>query len=252
MPRSMNSRPRHSKALPALAIFAREPVPGKAKTRLISLLGPRGAADFHSALVSDTLQKVNALGARVSPYFFLAGRKFPVSSSLSDYKLKRQRGADLGARLESAFEALFKHHDRALVTGTDSPLLAGRVLLRALEKLRASDAVLGPCPDGGFYLVGLRRLTPGLFEGVRWGSEWAFEDMRANLQTHGFSCLILETVEDVDRAEDVARLKDLLAASAASRRVAPSAWRFLRDFFALEVQGKKRKMERPSNPPTDR
>jgi uncharacterized protein len=252
VPRSISSRSRLSKILPALAVFAREPVPGKAKTRLIPLLGPRGAADFHSALVSDTLQKVNALGERVSPYFFLAGKKFPVSSSLSDYTLKRQRGADLGARLENAFHDLFKHHARALVTGTDSPLVAGRDLLRALESLHASDAVLGPCPDGGFYLVGFRRMTPGLFDGVRWGSEWAFQDMRSNLQAHGFSCELLSEVEDVDRAEDVERLKDVLAGSAACRRVAPSAWRFLRDFFALKGRGRNGRRERLPIPKTER
>lgn len=223
-----------TKLLPALAVFARAPVPGKAKTRLIPLLGPKGAADFHAALVSDTLQKVNALGSRVAPYFFLAGTKFPVSSSLSDYTLKKQRGASLGERLEAAFQTLLRRHPRALVTGTDSPLLSGRTWLQALEKLRVSDAVLGPCPDGGFYLIGLRRPANGLFEKVRWGSESAFEDMRANLQTQGLSCSILDPVGDVDRPEDVVRLKDALQSSAASRRLAPSTWRFLQEFYALD------------------
>jgi uncharacterized protein len=232
--RSPGSRSILTKELPALAIFARAPVPRQAKTRLIPLLGPRGAAEFHAALVSDVLQKVNALGARVSPYFFLAGARFPVSSSLSDYTLERQRGGDLGKRLERALRDLLARHRRALVIGTDSPLLPKRILLRALEKLRRSDAVLGPCPDGGFYLIGLRRLERGLFNEVRWGGASAFRDMRENLVAQGFSCAILEPVEDVDRPADVVRLGEALARSRAMRKLAPSAWRFLQQFFVLK------------------
>jgi rSAM/selenodomain-associated transferase 1 len=226
--------------LPALAIFARAPIPRQAKTRLIPLLGPRGAADFHAALVSDVLQKVNALGSQVAPYLFLAGGRYPVSSSLSDYKLVRQCGADLGERLERAFRRLLKRHRRALVIGTDSPLLAGRGLLRALEKLRVADAVLGPCPDGGFYVIGLRRLVPGLFEGVRWGSASACRNMQERLLAHNYSCAMLEPVDDVDRPSDVARLNRELTANPAARRLAPSAWRFLQEFFVVEGEVKKR------------
>jgi uncharacterized protein len=251
LPRSANSRLTPSKIPPALAVFARAPIAGAAKTRLIPLLGPRGAADFHAALVSDTLQRVNALGDRVAPYFFLAGDKFPVSSSLSDYTLKRQHGEDLGERLADAFRALLKRHRRVLVTGTDSPLLSRQGLLRALERLRASDAVLGPCPDGGFYAVGLRRLEKGLFENVRWGSASAFQDLLANLKTRDFSFAIVGSVEDVDRPEDVERLKAALVESAAARGLAPSTWRFLRDFFALKAAPRRVRKEKSKPPPTE-
>jgi rSAM/selenodomain-associated transferase 1 len=231
--------PVFSESLPALAIFARAPVPRQAKTRLIPLLGPRGAADFHAALVSDVLQKVNALGSQVVPYFFLAGGRYPISSSLSDCTLVRQRGVDLGERLEHAFRRLLKRHHRALVIGTDSPLLSGRVLLRAVEELRSADAVLGPCPDGGFYVIGLRRLVPGLFDSVRWGSASACRDMRQSLLAHNYSCAMLEPVDDVDRPSDVVRLRRDLTANAAARRFAPSAWRFLQQLFVLEGEAKK-------------
>jgi uncharacterized protein len=225
---------------PALAVFARAPIPRHAKTRLIPLLGPRGAAEFHAGLVSDALQKVNALGSRVSPYFFLASGHYPVSSSLSDYTLKRQRGADLGERLDRAFRGLLRRHGRALVIGTDSPLLPKRTLTQALDELRVSDAVLGPCPDGGFYLIGLRRLERGLFDDVRWGTASAFRDMRENLLAHNYSCAILELVEDVDRPADVTRLGEELFRSRVARRLAPSAWRFLQQFFVLKRAGKRR------------
>jgi uncharacterized protein len=220
-------------APPALAVFARAPAAGEAKTRLRPLLGPRGAADFHAALISDTLRKVNALGRSVVRYFFLAGRDFPVTSSLSDYTLHRQSGADLGKRLEGAFHRLLRRHRRVVVIGTDSPLLPPRLLRTAFAELRVCEAVLGPCPDGGFYLVGLRRLPRGLFHGVRWGSAFARRDVLARLARRGLSCALLEPLADVDLARDVKRLKAQMLSSGAARRLAPHAWSFLRIFFSL-------------------
>jgi uncharacterized protein len=246
--RTSTVRSRRRRVVPALAIFARSPIPGQAKTRLIPLLGPRGAAEFHAALVSDVIRKVNAIGNRVSPYFFLSGRDFPVSSSLSDYTLRRQQGKDLGARLDAAFRQLLRRRPCAVVVGTDSPALAERVLLRSIEKLQACDAVLGPCPDGGFYLIGLRRITSGLFSGVQWGSDSAFRDMQANLEASGFTCSILEPLPDVDRPDDVERLKDELVESRAARRCAPSTWKFLKEFFVLKGSRKKLGDKAPAEP----
>jgi len=211
-----------------VAIFARAPSAGRAKTRLIPLLGARGAAEFHAALISDTLRKVNVLAGRVSRYLFLAGREIPVTESLLDYTLVRQRGPNLGARLEKAFRQLLRRHPAAVVIGTDSPTLPPRLLRKALGELRSCDAVLGPCPDGGYYLIGLRRLSPGVFRGVRWGSAVAFRDTLRNLLRRTFACAILEPIADVDRPEDLRRLARKLARSAEARRAAPAVWRFLK------------------------
>jgi uncharacterized protein len=218
---------------PALAVFARAPVAGEAKTRLIPLLGPRGAADFHAALLSDTLRKVSALGRPVAPHFFLAGRDFPVTSSLSEYTLWRQSGAGLGERLGSAFRRLLDLHPSAVVVGTDSPMLAPRLLRAAFAELRICEAVLGPCPDGGFYLLGLRRLPRGLFRGVRWGSAFARRDVLARMASAGLSCAVLEPCADVDLPGDVERLRGQMLSSPAARRLAPCTWSFLKDFFAI-------------------
>ncbi len=223
----MGSQLRH---LPALAIFARAPSPGKAKTRLIPFLGARGAAEFQAALISDALRKADRLAGRAARYFFLAGRN-PLSRPDS-YTLIRQRGADLGERLENAFRRLLSGHPGVVVIGTDSPTLPPRLLREAIRELRASDAVLGPCPDGGYYLIGLRRPRHGaldvIFRGVRWGSAFAFRDTLRNFLRRNFSCSVLEAWADVDRAQDVRRLRSELARSDRARRVAPATWRFLK------------------------
>lgn len=220
-----------------MAIFARAPSPGRAKTRLIPLLGSRGAAEFQAALISDCIGKVNALGGRAPRYVFFTGTGSPATAALfSRFTLVRQRGADLGDRLTHAFQRLLRRHAVAVVIGTDSPTLAPRVLRAARRELRVCDAVLGLSPDGGFYLIGLRRTervkTGDLFRGVRWGSAFAFRDTLRNLLRHGLACSILEPCADVDRPEDFRRLVRELAGSRALRRAAPAVWRFVKEHGA--------------------
>lgn len=218
--------------LPAVAIFARAISPGAVKTRLIPLLGAPGAAEFHSALISDAVRKVNRVAKQASRYFFLAGRKFP--PSLAGFRRQRQRGKDLGVRLELAFQLLFRRHTAAVIIGTDSPELPPKVLVRALRELRSCDAVLGPCPDGGYYLIGMRRQESrrlsGVFRDVRWGSSFAFRDTLESFLRRGFICSILDHCPDVDRPEDFRRLRRSMERSGAARLAAPAVWRFMKQF----------------------
>ena len=145
-------------------------MPGRAKTRLIPLLGPRGAAELQSALILDTTRKVSKLARSAARWLFLAGGAFPDFPDRNLWTVVQQRGRDLGERVERAFRQVLRGHRAAVIVGTDSPLLSPRLMRLALAELRVCDAVLGPCPDGGFYLVGLRRIVPGLFRGVRWST----------------------------------------------------------------------------------
>jgi uncharacterized protein len=210
-----------------VAIFARAVVPGKTKTRLIPALGPDGAARFHQALVSDALGKVAGLKGRAACDLFIASGPLPKEMVPRAFECRRQQGRDLAQRLSRAFAGLLRAHSRAVVIGTDSPALAPSILRLALEELCTTDAVLGPCLDGGYYLVGLRRTCRGLFSGVRMGTEFAFRDTLGSLLRHGFSCSVLETCTDVDVPDDLSALKKFLTKNPAARRLAPHTWRFL-------------------------
>lgn len=144
----------------------------------------------------------------------------------------RQRGADPFERLQNVFCRLLRRHPGAVVIGTDSPTMPPRLLREAIRELRVSDAVLGPCPDGGYYLIGLRgpsrEALHGIFRGVYWGSAFAFRDTLRNFLRRNFSCSVLEPWADVDRPQDVRRLRRELARSDAARRLAPATWRFLK------------------------
>lgn len=224
----------------------RAPIAGKCKTRLIPLLGPEGAAEFQRALISDTVRKTSMLGSRLKLYLMMAGGRFEFSEkrALSRFARLSQKGADLGARIEHALRFLLKRHSRVVIIGTDSPELPPRIFRQALEELRWCDAVLGPCPDGGYYLIGMQRrgrsLPPaGLLGGVRWGSRWALRDTTQRVLTAGFSYSLLEPFEDADRPRDLQRLYQRLASDAALRRRAPATWRFLLNLMSRPMTRRK-------------
>jgi rSAM/selenodomain-associated transferase 1 len=220
----------------ALVIFARSPLAGRSKTRLIPLLGAARAAAFQRALCLDALSKVAALRKRLVPYFAVTGPGFHSEPKLKEEifsaALLRQRGADLGERLANAFAYLLRRHFYVAAIGTDSPELAPAMILRAFRELRAYDAVLGPCPDGGYYLVGLRRglgrdRLKEMFRGIRWGTRWTRADTSKNLAQWGLECAMLEPCADIDRPADLVGLCRRMSQNPSSRRRAPQSWKFL-------------------------
>ena len=224
---SSDTRRTEVHALPAVAVFARTATPGRTKTRLIPALGPEGAAEFHRALVSDSLRKVAKLKGKMTRTLFIGDGAMPLSLVPSCFGCRKQSGRNLGARLGNAFDFLLRQHSRALVIGTDSPAITPWTLRVALDELRSVDAVLGPCPDGGYYLIGLRRFARGLFGKVRLGSKFAFEDTLGSLLAHGFSCSVLEPCPDIDRPEDLRKLREELLKRPSARRLMPRTWQFL-------------------------
>lgn len=193
-------------------------------------LGARGAAALQSAFISDTVRKARELSSQADCFLFITGRSdlFP---SLPEWRRLRQQGRDLGARVGRAFVRLFAHHRFAVIIGTDSPELSPLLLRRAMRELETSDAILGPCPDGGFYLIGLRRLPrarrKGLFHGIRWGTSRAFRDMLRKLSERSLMTAVLEPLPDVDRPADLMLLRKKLKRHLALRRLAPATWRFI-------------------------
>ena len=194
----------------AVIIFARAPRPGAVKTRLIPLLGAEGAAALHVRLLKRTLETARAASFRRielhgtpdihDPFFSFCAGHFAVA-------VAAQAGGDLGARMLAAFEAALATHPRALLLGSDCPALTARHLRQADRALReGSDAVFVPCEDGGYALIGLQRAEARLFDGIAWGGENVMADTRTRLTGLGWRWREFETLWDVDRPEDYARL----------------------------------------------
>jgi len=119
---------------------------------------------------------------------------------------RHQRGADLGGRLASAFtELLSDPSDRAVVIGADCPDLDPAVIRQAFAALDGHDLVLGPARDGGYYLIGLRRPSPSLFEAVSWGTDRVLSETLERAASAGLGVETLQVLDDIDTPEDLVR-----------------------------------------------
>lgn len=194
-------------ALARVLIFARAPEPGRVKTRLQGAVGPEGAARLAEAFLRDTWDATVAL-PWARPVVATTG---PLEPDLGVLEAWDQGGGDLGARIERMLERALSEAALGIAIGADSPGLPRRLLEDARRALEAFDAVLGPSADGGFYLVGLRRWAPGLFEGLPWSADDTFTRTRDQLRERGLSVAVLDPWFDVDRPADLDRLRGALA-----------------------------------------
>ncbi len=194
----------------AVAVFAKAPIPGQAKTRMLPRLGAEGAADLQRGLLRRTL--VTAFNAGVGPVslWCTPSCRHPVFVAHRDewgVSLHLQQGVELGARMLHAFSELCPRGP-VLLVGTDCPALTVATLQRAAEVLRTGkDAVFLPAEDGGYVLVGLRKPEPLLFQNMAWGSDRVMVETRQRLLLLGSSWEEPETLWDVDRPEDLDRLR---------------------------------------------
>ena len=193
-----------------VAVFAKAPIPGQAKTRMIPRLGAEGAADLQAQLLRRTLETV--VEARLGPVSLWCAPtcEHAVFAACRDewgLALFRQRGDDLGARMLHAFSVLCADGS-VLLVGTDCPALTVSKLKRASEVLReGKDAVFLSAEDGGYVLVGLRKSEPSLFENMPWGTERVMAETRRRLTRLGWRWAEPEMLWDVDRPDDLDRLR---------------------------------------------
>lgn len=184
-----------------IIVFAKAPVPGSAKTRLIPALGEWGAARLHARLVRHALRI--ALAARCGPVELHGTRRHSFFTKLG-VPFRLQRGADLGERMYHALS----RNPGAIVIGTDCPELTAADLRRATRLLHGGcDAVLAPAEDGGYALIGLRRVSAEIFRNMAWGTSSVYDETVKRLGRYRWRAL--RTVWDVDRPADLPRLSAL-------------------------------------------
>jgi uncharacterized protein len=192
----------------AVAVLAKAPIPGFAKTRLIPSLGEAGAAALQSQLIERAVTTASA--AKLGPVTLWATPDTgdPVFARLRSrlgIGLARQRDGDLGARMLAAIAAA---NAPTLVIGTDCPALTCDHLRQAADILRAgTDVVIFPVEDGGYALIGMRAPHPPLFAKVLWSSPGVMAETRRRLQQCGLTWQEPVTLWDLDTAADLERLR---------------------------------------------
>jgi rSAM/selenodomain-associated transferase 1 len=191
-------------------IFARAPVAGSVKTRLIPLLGEHGAAALHRSLVEHALAVARESGLGRIELWCTPGTDDPFFSACRErfgVTLHRQCEGDLGARMLDALEDGLERSHHVLLTGSDCPSLTAADLRAAARALREGrDAVFCPAEDGGYMLIGVSHAMPALFEAMTWSTATVMEETRQRLHNLGWRWHELPERWDVDRPEDYLRL----------------------------------------------
>ncbi len=189
-----------------IAILAKAPVPGLAKTRLIPAIGAHAAAVLQERLTERAV--ATALEAAIGPVTLWCAPD-PSHPSFRDlvsrYRiaLKRQPGGDLGARMVAAMQG------PTLVIGTDCPALTVGHFYAAADALRDAEIVVIPAVDGGYVLIGARAAHPQIFADIAWGTASVTQETRARISALGLESAELAPLWDIDTEADLARSERL-------------------------------------------
>jgi rSAM/selenodomain-associated transferase 1 len=189
-----------------IAVFARAPLPGAVKTRLVPMLGAEGAARLHAALVKHTLATAAATAPASLQLWCSPDMSHPFFAACAarfGCELRVQDGADLGERMARAFEG----NTPLVLVGSDCPPLESAHLEGAWRILADHDAVFVPAEDGGYALVALARPCASIFRDVSWGGDEVMRQTREKLAAARLRWTELDTLWDVDRPEDYERLR---------------------------------------------
>lgn len=184
--------------------FARYPVAGMCKTRLIPALGADGAARLHKRLVERCVAAMR--GSKLTVELRTTGADPGAFGDWlgEDIRFIDQGEGDLGDRLARATTPY-----PVIFIGADAPDLDSARLSAAAKALASAPAVIGPAEDGGYYLLGLNAPAPWLFSDMAWGTETVFGESMSRFAAHAIAPVVLEPLADLDRPEDLARWPEL-------------------------------------------
>ena len=233
----------------ALGLMTKAPRPGNVKTRLVPPLTNEEAAHLNRCFLQDTGAEISvccsgltAPTSRVIAHgvavYTPVGAELDYADILpADFSLLPQRGENFGERLYFAAEDLFKcGFDTVCLIDSDSPTVPAENFTRAIEllSLPGDRVVLGPCDDGGYYLIGLKQLHREVFEGIAWSTERVFEQTRQRAAQIGVGVHELPRGFDVDDRTSLSRLCDELLGKNTRASVAPQTREFLRELIACD------------------
>jgi rSAM/selenodomain-associated transferase 1 len=188
-------------------LFVKYPEKGRVKTRLSAGLGNEITQNLYKCFVSDLIGTLEKKRYTFKIAFYPPGSNKKIISWLGpEHSYITQVGRDIGERMETAFKETFlEGFNEVLVIGTDIPDITPSVIDKAFEALRNHDAVIGPCFDGGYYLIGFRKKTflSDTFKGIQWSTEGVFKDTMGVFMKKGYKVYVMPKLRDIDRIEDL-------------------------------------------------
>lgn len=184
----------------ALIIFIKNIEKGKVKTRLASTVGDDKALQIYQALLNHTREVATKVSA--TRHLFYSNRIEEDEWSKNDFEKYIQKGEDLGIRMANGFKKAFEKNDKVVIIGSDCASLTPQIVNQAFEKLEENDFVIGPAQDGGYYLLGMNKFMPSVFENIEWSTESVFEKTIQNIEYLNKKYDLLPTLSDIDYEED--------------------------------------------------
>lgn len=195
----------------ALIIFVRKPEKGKVKTRLAATVGVEKALEIYIELLTHTRAISSGVDA-AKVVFYAHEIELDDLWNGQGFTKKLQGNYDLGGKMKEAFSTLFEMgFEKVLIIGSDCLELSTAIIEEAFEVLEKKEVVIGPAKDGGYYLLGLKKLLPGLFENKQWSTEHVFQQTIDDLQNENIDYHVLISLTDVDTEESWIETNNKLA-----------------------------------------
>ena len=189
-----------------LYLFAKAPLPGRVKTRMQPQLSEAQSAQLATLMLKQTVEKVSRfwpgkLILTVSPSINHA--LFDQLAHHYNLPLEAQVDGDLGSKMLHVLGQGIEQFGSAVVMGCDVPQITNKILLQVHARLVEKQPIIGPASDGGFYLLGLNRMVPGIFAGVDWGSRQVIARVCQNFQHLGMALSHCSELRDIDNWDDL-------------------------------------------------
>ena len=218
----------------ALIIFTREPVAGKTKTRLMPFFTPKQCEMLHQCFLQDISRQTGNVVADIVVSYTGGEPSFLRKTFGPSATYLEQIGDNLGERMSDAIaRTLQKGYEKVVLIGTDIPEIEAKTVNYAFDMLEASDVVIGPTEDGGYYLIGMKKLESSAFNVKKYGSKTVMEDTRMGMLNAGLSVLTIDTYNDIDTAEDVQGYRERMREDAFLRKSATG--KFLESSATISV-----------------
>ena len=185
-----------------LIVFVKNMQMGKVKTRLAKAIGDNAAFEVYKGLLSITEEEIRLLDNDIDVHIYFSS--FISNEHWDGYEKFAQKGIDLGERMQDAFARGFEMgYKRIIGIGSDLPDINSKDIKAAFEILNTSDTVFGPARDGGYYLIGMRKMFPYLFQNKPWSTDQLLNLTMEDLNTHQNTYYLLKTLNDIDTIDDL-------------------------------------------------
>lgn len=192
-----------------LIIFIRNPVAGQVKTRIARSIGDEKALEIYRHLLDLTREAT--MPTNCIKHLFYSDRTEDDVWHPHTFSKHVQQGETLGERMKNALDVILSNGaEKAIIIGSDCPELTTGIIEDAFVQLDRKDVVIGPAKDGGYYLLGMKKTLPFLFDDKEWGTDSVFEDTIVDLMENRLSYARLPTLSDVDTIYDLHLLDDRL------------------------------------------